>query len=96
MYVPKSLRRRTLEWYHHYLNHPGGDRLYHTLQTVCYWKGMSTQATDFCKRCEVCQRHKPRKRKYGIFPARSAGELIPWQHIHNLSQLVPRNTTGRP
>ena len=38
IYVPKSLRRRTLEWYHHFLNHPGGDRLYHTLQTVCYWK----------------------------------------------------------
>ena len=82
IYVPQSLRRRTLEWYHHFLNHPGGDRLYHTLNTVCYWKGMSTQAAAFCKRCDECQRHKPRKRKYGKLPARSVGELVPWQTVH--------------
>ena len=82
IYVPQSLRRRTLEWYHHFLNHPGGDRLYHTLNTVCYWKGMSTQAATLCKRCDECQRHKPRKRKYGKLPARSVGELVPWQTVH--------------
>ena len=27
IYVPISLRADTLNWYHHYLNHPGGDRL---------------------------------------------------------------------
>ena len=59
IYVPKSLHCKTLEWYHDYLNHPGGDRLYHTLQMVCYWKGMLTQAANFCKRCDDCQRHKP-------------------------------------
>ena len=31
IYVPTRLRRRTLEWYHHYLEHPGGDRLADTL-----------------------------------------------------------------
>jgi hypothetical protein len=82
IYVPKSLHCRTLEWYHHYLNHPGGDRLYHTLSMVCYWKGMSTQAANFCKRCDDCQCHKPRKRKYGKLPARNVGELIPWQTVH--------------
>ena len=59
LYEPKSLQRRTLEWYHHFLNHPGGDRLYHMLQTVCYWKGVSTQAATLYKRCDNCQRHKP-------------------------------------
>ena len=34
IYVPESLRRRTLGWYHHYLNHSGGDRLANTLSTV--------------------------------------------------------------
>ena len=82
IYVPKALRRRALEWYHHFLNHPGGDRLYHTLQTVCYWKGMANQATALCKRCDECQRHKPRKRKYGKLPARSVGELVPWHTVH--------------
>ena len=25
IYIPQYLRRRTLDWYHFYLNHPGGD-----------------------------------------------------------------------
>ena len=59
IYVPKLLRRRTLEWYHHFLNHPGGDRLYHKLKTVCYWKGMANQAAALCKKCDICQSNKP-------------------------------------
>jgi hypothetical protein len=31
MYVQQSLHGRTLGWYHHYLCHPGGDRLANTL-----------------------------------------------------------------
>lgn len=27
IYVTVALRQRTMEWYHHYLNHPGGERL---------------------------------------------------------------------
>ena len=82
IYVPKALRCQALEWYHHFLNHPGGDRLYHTLQTVYYWKDMANQAAALCKRCDECQRHKPRKRKYGKLPARSVGELVPWHTVH--------------
>ena len=82
IYVPPPLRRRTLEWYHHFLNHPGGDRLYNTLKTVCYWKGMASQANSLCKRCNECQRHKPRKRKYGQLPSRMVGDLIPWETVH--------------
>ena len=43
---------------------------------------MSTQAAALCKRCDDCQCHKPRKRKYGKLPAQSVGELIPWQTVH--------------
>ena len=68
IYVPAALRQRTIEWYHHYLNHPGGERLYKTLEKVCYWKGMVVQCIYFCKRCNDCQKHKPRKRKYGELP----------------------------
>ena len=35
IYVPKALRNKTLAWYHHFLNNPGGDRLYNTLKQVC-------------------------------------------------------------
>ena len=44
IYIPVSLRNSTLNWYHHYLNHPGGDRLGNTLKRTCYWKGLSNQA----------------------------------------------------
>jgi len=55
IYVPESLCGRTLGWYHHYLNHPGGDCLANTLSTVCYWKGLTSQAKGFCKKCNKCQ-----------------------------------------
>ena len=82
IYVPKELRNKTLEWYHYYLNHPGGERLYNTLRQVCYWEGMARQANNFCKKCQVCQKHKPRRQKYGKLPPKNVGELTPWDTVH--------------
>ena len=42
IYVPQCLRM--LDWYHLYLNHPGGDWLAKTLTEVCYWEGLANQA----------------------------------------------------
>ena len=39
IYMLQSLRRRVLEWYHLYINHPGGSRPAKTIREVCYWKG---------------------------------------------------------
>jgi hypothetical protein len=47
IFVPESLCGRKIEWYHYYLNHPGGDRLANTLLQVCYWKGLTHQAKQF-------------------------------------------------
>ena len=58
IYVPRKLQGRLLAWYHKYLCHPGGDRLAQTLKQVCYWKGMTSQAIKYCKRCPVCQKFK--------------------------------------
>ena len=82
IYVPQKLRQRTINWYHHYLCHPGEDRLYNTMKGVCYWKGMKTQIRDFCKRCSVCQRGKKRKRKYGHLPPKNVDDLVPWETVH--------------
>ena len=82
IYVPAVLRQRTMSWYHHYLNHPGGERLYKTLEQVCYWKGMVNQCIQFCKRCKECQKHKPRKIKYGKVPPKNVGPLQPWDTVH--------------
>ena len=81
-YVPVALRQHTMEWYHHYLNHPGGERLYKTLNKVCYWKGMISQCIIFCKKCPECQKHKPNKIKYGHLPPKHVGVLKPWDTVH--------------
>ena len=52
IYIPESMRETTLNWYHHYLNHPGGDRLANTIKQNCYWKGLSNQAKQFVKMCQ--------------------------------------------
>ena len=82
IYVPTALRNRTMTWYHYFMNHPGGEQLYKTLNKVCYWKGMATQCANFCKRCSVYQQFKSRKRKYGQLPPRTVGELVPWDTVH--------------
>ena len=43
IYVPQTLRRRVLDWYHFYLNHPGGSRLAKTIIELCCLKSISTQ-----------------------------------------------------
>jgi transposase InsO family protein len=82
IYVPKSLQNRSIVWYHFFLNHPGEERLYKTMNKVCYWKGMSTQTLNFCQKCNECQLHKSRKRKYGQLPPKNVGELEPWKTVH--------------
>jgi hypothetical protein len=45
IYVPPTLQKKTLDWYHHFLCHPGGQRLVNTIASVCYyWKGLTYQA----------------------------------------------------
>ena len=101
IYVPMSLRADTLNWYHYYLNHPGGDRLANTLLQVCYWKGLTNQAKEFVKKCTICQKHKKR-RKYGHLPPKNVKDLTPWETVHidlvgpytlTAKQSVPGGTT---
>ena len=76
IYIPESMRETTLNWYHHYLNHPGGNKLGNTIKQNYYWKGLSNQAKQFVKRCKICQQHK-RKRKYGHVPAKTIEDHAP-------------------
>ena len=81
IYVPKSLRKRVLNWYHHYLCHPGGDRLSSTLLQVCVWKGITSQARKLCKECPTCQKFKSRTKKYGHLAAKEPEILEPWHTV---------------
>ena len=49
-YVPKILHRCVIYWYTFYILHPCGGRLSNTIQQVCYWKGLVTQADMYVKK----------------------------------------------
>ena len=82
IYVPQSLHRSVLDWYHLYLNHPGGNRLAKTIQEVCYWKVLVTQAELFAKMCKTCQQFKKRKTLYVHLPSKNIAEIKPWGSVH--------------
>lgn len=78
--IPTSLQPRVLAWYHHYLQHPGRDRMEETLARVMYWAGMRTQIRRLVRNCVRCQKGKSRKRKYGHVPAKEA-VTQPWHTV---------------
>jgi hypothetical protein len=82
IYIPHSIRDRVLNWFHHYLNHPGGDRLGNTIAACCYWRGLMNDAKKHVKRCKTCNEFKLKKRKYGHLPPKIMEELKRWDTVH--------------
>jgi len=70
MVIPKSLQKRAVMWYHHYLQHPGHTRLEETLKAAMYWKGMRSTVRSYVKKCRSCQVNKRRAQKFGKLPAK--------------------------
>ena len=80
IFVPKELRNQTLNWYHHYLCHPGRDRMYKTMAATLYWDNMETDVSRFTKTCSTCQRFKKSKKKYGKLPPKEV-TMTPWETV---------------
>ena len=80
IFVPTSLRRRVVEWYHTYLLHPGESRTEGTIMQYLYWPNIRKTVKDIVSKCETCQKCKKQKLKYGHIPPKEA-ETIPWQHL---------------
>jgi len=78
--IPKKLQSKVISWYHHYLQHPGRDRMEETLALTMYWRGMRADVKKFCRYCPRCQLGKKRKRKYGDIPPKDA-ETVPWRTV---------------
>ena len=76
------MRRRVLDWYHFYLNHPGGSILAKTTREVCYCKGLVAQAELFAKMCKTCQKFKKRRTVYVHLSSKNIAELKPWDLVH--------------
>ena len=80
IYIPTSLRENVLNWYHHYLQHPGATRMEKTLGSVIYWPNMSKDIRRLCTTCKLCQLAKRTKTKYGKLPQRDL-QLKPWHTV---------------
>ena len=49
--LPVALQKKTVDWYHEMLCHPGETRTEHTLRKKFDWKGLRTTVPDVCKKC---------------------------------------------
>jgi len=78
--LPPSLQKRAIQWYHHYLQHPGHTRLEETLRHVFTWHGMRAMVRSHVKQCQSCQINKRRKRKYGKLPTKQVIRK-PWEAL---------------
>ena len=80
IYIPACLREEVMNWYHHYLQHPGASRMEKTIGAVVFWPNMSKNIRRLCTTCELCQLAKRTKDKYGKLPPRDL-ELRPWHTV---------------
>ncbi len=81
MIIPKPLQRRTVLWYHHYLQYPGHTQLEETMKAIMYWKGMCTTIWSPTKSCKTCQVNKKQNLKYGHLPSKTI-ITVPWRALY--------------
>ena len=72
--------KKTVDWYHEMLCHPGETQKYHTLRQHFDCKGLCTTVHDVCKKCPTCQKAKTTNQKYGKLPPKQA-ETNPWDTL---------------
>jgi hypothetical protein len=91
--IPKTLQRRTVESYHHYLQHPGSARLEETLRGSIYWKGMQRTVRAYVKNCKKCQVNKRRQKQYSKLPPKQV-ITKPW-HTLCVDLIGPYTVKGK-
>ena len=82
IYVPQSLRRCVLDWFHFLSKPPRWQQTCKKHRGLCYWKCLVTQAQMCTKACKICQQFKKRKTIYRHLPPRNIAELKPWNAVH--------------
>ena len=78
--LPTALQKKTIDWYHEVLCHPGETRTEHTLRQYFDWKGLHTTVHDVCKKCPTRQIEKPTNQNYGNLPPKHS-ETNPWDTL---------------
>ncbi|KAG7345551.1 reverse transcriptase RNA-dependent DNA polymerase [Nitzschia inconspicua] len=78
--IPEALVNDAIKWYHYVGGHVGSTRLYQTLSTHFYFKGLEQQVEEYVSTCDSCQRNKNPGRGVGELPPRQATEL-PFEQV---------------
>ena len=78
--IPKKLQKQIMEWYHKVLCHPRETRMEMTISQHLTWKSLCKTVHDICLQCDICQRTKRNKKKYGYLQAKEA-EVTPWDTL---------------
>ena len=74
------MQSKVVQCYHHYLQHPGENRLEETIVAIMWWRGIRPHIRKHVKTCERCQLGKRCKRKYGHLPPKIA-VVTPWNQV---------------
>jgi hypothetical protein len=91
IYIPISLRKRIVWWYHTYLQHPGITSMEATLRQNLTWLNLRKDVEAAVKNCHECQIGKEVRKKYGDLPEKLAEIPIAWNIVD-----VFRRTTYLP
>ena len=80
--IPPSLQVKIMEWYHHFLLHPGASKMVETMKQKLWWKGMSADIKRHVVACATCKKFKKSRTKYGKLPVKDVTqEVIPWDTV---------------
>ena len=75
-----EMQSRIVQWYQHYLQHPGETRLEETIVVVMYWPNRIAHIRKHVKNCDRCQLGKRYKREYRYLPPKIA-TITPWKQV---------------
>jgi hypothetical protein len=81
IYIPQSLRKRIVWWYHAYLQHPGITRMESTLRQNLTWPNIINDVEAAVKNCHECQIGKKVRTKYGELPEKLSEIPIDWNRV---------------
>ena len=74
--IPPSLQQKVMEWYHHFLLHPGATKMANTIKQKLWWHGMDTAIQRHVAACETCRRFKKSRTKYGKLPVKDVSQEV--------------------
>jgi hypothetical protein len=80
IYIPKTLRKEILKWYHTTLHHPGIVRTEKSVKSYLTWPGMRTDIEQYIQKCRICQLCKNPRKKYGYLSKQDINQ-DPWHTI---------------